>query len=706
MSDSTIVSRNYDSSTSETPREVTPFKKKSRFLPSSNLNATIVTFSQLVEQDMAKISALCPSKNKNLTKSELDALRSLESRQDIIIRPADKGGAIVVMGLKNYDCGIFKLLNDEKHYQPLLCNPTSSTKNMIDEFIDISHKKGWIIDKEKAFLLSDHPRCPVFYGLPKIHKRLDDPPLRPIVSGIGSLTEPLSQFVDFFLRKYVHSLPSYLGDTTDVLNLINDWNCESNDVLVSLDVQSLYTCIPHHIGLLAMSHYLAKRPIDVLPPLEFLLNLVEIILSNNFFKYSGKFYLQLQGTAMGSAFAPSYACLVMGLWEEKYIHNIINNPFHSKISLWRRYIDDVLLIWKGTPSELNQFFIYVNSSTDYLSFTMECDNQSIDFLDLTIFKDVNNILQSTIYRKPLSRNTLLRADSNHSPHLVRNIPVGQFLRVRRNCSTSADFMSKAAHLAHRFEQRGYDKSDITKAWDRAQSSDRALLLKKKPKLQITPSVFFSTGYTPEAGRMKNVIRKHWHVLKSDPTLKDICANPPRFIFRRAGNIRDRLVHSDMSNPPQTTWLSNPPLGFYKCGNCAQCSNSTNTKEFSHPRTGKKYSISSFINCNSTHVVYLLKCPCGLAYIGQTKRQLKLRISEHKTAIRTQNITYAMARHYKQANHGSPASLRFWGIEKITPPPRGGDIINKLLCREAFWIHTLGSLEPLGLNEELNLTCFL
>ena len=103
---------------------------------------------------------------------------------------------------------------------------------------------------------------------------------------------------------------------------------------------------------------------------------------------------------------------------------------------------------------------------------------------------------------------------------------------------------------------------------------------------------------------------------------------------------------------------------------------------------------------------MLKCPCGLAYIGQTKRKLKLRIGEHKTAIRTQNPEYAMARHYKEANHGSPASLKFWGIEKIEAPPRGGDIIKKLLCREARWINALDTLEPNGLNEELNLSCYL
>ena len=82
---------------------------------------------------------------------------------------------------------------------------------------------------------------------------------------------------------------------------------------------------------------------------------------------------------------------------------------------------------------------------------------------------------------------------------------------------------------------------------------------------------------------------------------------------------------------------------------------------------------------------MLKDPCGLVYVGQTKRTLKTRISEHKTVICTQNMDYAMACHYAQPNHGSTASLKLWGIEKISPSPRGGDIINSLLHREAFWI---------------------
>lgn len=124
------------------------------------------------------------------------------------------------------------------------------------------------------------------------------------------------------------------------------------------------------------------------------------------------------------------------------------------------------------------------------------------------------------------------------------------------------------------------------------------------------------------------------------------------------------------------------------------------------KTGERYKIKEFINCTSTHVIYMLKCPCGLIYIGQTKRNLKLRIAEHKAAIRNGNIDYAIARHYRDRNHGSAASLRFIGIERVLPNPRGGNLVQKLLKWEAYWIYTLNSMEPHGLNELSGLSSYL
>lgn len=95
-----------------------------------------------------------------------------------------------------------------------------------------------------------------------------------------------------------------------------------------------------------------------------------MILTKNFFKYCDSF-----GTAMGSAFAPSYACLDMGLWEEKCIHNQVQNIF-----LCRKLCCEKPL----------NFLEYINSIMYYLSFHMEQHKSSVNFLDLTLYKRKNS----------------------------------------------------------------------------------------------------------------------------------------------------------------------------------------------------------------------------------------------------------------------------------------------------------------------------
>ena len=102
---------------------------------------------------------------------------------------------------------------------------------------------------------------------------------------------------------------------------------------------------------------------------------------------------------------------------------------------------------------------------------------------------------------------------------------------------------------------------------------------------------------------------------------------------------------------------------------------------------------------------MLTCPCGKAYVGQTKRCLKVRISEHKTAIRTANIEYAMAKHYLEAEHGSASSLRFVGLEQVTTT-RGGNLPKLLSQREMFWIYELNTMQPQGLNDDFSYKPFL
>lgn len=83
----------------------------------------------------------------------------------------------------------------------------------------------------------------------------------------------------------------------------------------------------------------------------------------------------------------------------------------------------VSFLWTGNESQLNNFMDYINDTTPFLRFTSEHSADKIDFLDLAILKNANGDLETTIYRKPVSRNTLLRADSHHPKRLLKNIPI-------------------------------------------------------------------------------------------------------------------------------------------------------------------------------------------------------------------------------------------------------------------------------------------
>lgn len=59
---------------------------------------------------------------------------------------------------------------------------------------------------------------------------------------------------------------------------------------------------------------------------------------------------------MGRPFAPSFANTYMGYFEENYIY--VNNRFTSHFALWKRYIDNVFLLWRGNVYNGPQLYPY------------------------------------------------------------------------------------------------------------------------------------------------------------------------------------------------------------------------------------------------------------------------------------------------------------------------------------------------------------
>ena len=118
----------------------------------------------------------------------------------------------------------------------------------------------------------------------------------------------------------ISRISSYIRDTTDFLNKLHNLpHLPPGSLLVTLDVSSLYTNIPHDEGVAACEEALNSREL-LIPRTADLCRLIKLILSTNSFTFNEEYYLQVHGTAMGTRMAPSYANLFMGKLEQQFLH--------------------------------------------------------------------------------------------------------------------------------------------------------------------------------------------------------------------------------------------------------------------------------------------------------------------------------------------------------------------------------------------------
>ena len=79
---------------------------------------------------------------------------------------------------------------------------------------------GDISDSTLDYFLVNNPKLGRFYLLPKIHKRLQNVPGRPVISNSGYYTENISAFLEFHLKPLAQKVKSYIKDTNDFLRKI------------------------------------------------------------------------------------------------------------------------------------------------------------------------------------------------------------------------------------------------------------------------------------------------------------------------------------------------------------------------------------------------------------------------------------------------------------------------------------------------------
>ena len=86
--------------------------------------------------------------------------------------------------------------------------------------------------------------------------------------------------------------------------------------------------------------------------------------------------------------------------------------------LWKRFIDDIFIIWADSKENLNKFLKDLNEFHPNLKFTYEKSKEKINFLDLVI-KLTDGKIVTDLYCKPTDSHQYLHYDSCHAEHIKR-----------------------------------------------------------------------------------------------------------------------------------------------------------------------------------------------------------------------------------------------------------------------------------------------
>ena len=301
------------------------------------------------------------------------------------------------------------------------------------------------------------------------------------------------------------------------------------------------------------------------------------------------------------------------------------------------------------------------------------------------------------------------------------IPYAQALRYRIIISDDTILNKELVKLADTFISRGYPPIIIEQQISKIYPLNRSELIQYKEKnstdIDFTPFVLTFANIFNNKGKYNiyEIIRNVWNELtEMVPILKYI--KPPKIIFKRCTSI-GKCVES--SNFPPKWWFSReglisngisyqtPPLILTnnilstsntscRCkpceGNkCHTCDIITDGSTFRSSTYNKIFSIKANCSCFTKDIIYLITCKlCNIQYVGESGQNLRDRMNNHKSTIRTNKKT-PIAIHFNSPHH-TINHLSVTPIEVLTT-----NSIFHRRSREYYWQLRLGTIFPKGLN---------
>ena len=360
-------------------------------------------------------------------------------------------------------------------------------------------------------------------------------------------------------------------------------------------------------------------------------------------------------------------------------------------SLYYRFIDDILYTDKNNflPNKYTEIFpdLVLNTITD----------KEVQFLDLLVSFDHNYRLKFNLFIKPTFTGSYLSTNSNHPKFIYRGIIISLISRIRRICSEINDFYFHCISLLNHLLKRGYSFKLITGIIRSFAKMYRNTLLDYKIKERNDKnSIYFVSYFNFNLSYDLKFLNNTWKYCIPDSFLNNFKL---KILYKNTPNIGSYFINN-FSVPFYDNF-------YTKCPNisCQICKYSITDRSLFN---NKFISLHSSTSCNDRNIIYFIFCTkCKLTYIGESKRSVKERLSEHLSRVRyfikiktnnnstiiyDTNDSFHLYNHFSK-DHNIHVDFKFRVYIK--------NIINYRLRMESDLIHIFNTQFPYGLNKKTN-----
>lgn len=181
----------------------------------------------------------------------------------------------------------------------------------------------------------------------------------------------------------------------------------------------------------------------------------------------------------------------------------------------------------------------ININDANLRFTSNISQHTVDFLDVRILVKQGKIA-TTLHRKSAAGNSTLHASSAHLWHIIKNIPYGELLHIRKICSTEEELEKSTQQALSRFKNRGYNEKVLKEAEEKVKGRSRCSLNidkknttrahenKRDEKIEDTTPRFITT-FNKQERKVRSILTRNWPILLTDGVLA-LCFRTTRLLL--------------------------------------------------------------------------------------------------------------------------------------------------------------------------------